>query len=144
MKIHPGNKVSDWIRVHDEKDSLNMRRVIEFNVYWLKKDPFSLLELYFIKSLRCWYISYSGRWDRAILVLHLPLWLLALVGLVQWRKRARGDPAYIYLLVIISYMWFVSAVLAGLARYSAPLYGFIGLFAGIPVLNWKRDRSSIQ
>jgi hypothetical protein len=142
--LHPGNRVSDYVRLHPIKDGFTLHTVIDFNLKWLREDPLALIELYVLKFVRSWYISASGRWDTAILILHAPLWILALVGLVQWRKTAKADPALIFIVVVILYMWLISGIMKGVARYSSPLYGFIGLLAGVVILKMFKQPGAAE
>lgn len=145
---HPGNRVSDWVREHRDELPLTLDTVVELNTRWLREDPAALARLYALKSVRTWYLSDSGRWDGAILGLHLPWWLGAVLGLGLWlgRRRSRSagragpgiDPAWIFLVLTVLYMWGVSALVSGLARYMAPVYGLLGLAAGVAVLRgWR-------
>lgn len=144
VKRHPGNRVSDWLREHHQEPKRAFQGVIDFNLTWLKKDPVALAELYALKFVRAWYMSDSGRWDKPTLFLHFPLWIFALLGVWRWRKTARCDPAYVFILLIILYMWTVSAVLSGIARYSAPVYGFIGLLGGVFFLPYFQKHSATR
>ena len=42
--------------------------------------------------------------------------------------------ALVFMLAVILYMWTVSALLSGIARYSAPIYGLVGTLAAVPLL----------
>lgn len=128
---HPGNPVSDWVRSHRKDLPLTFDTVVEVNARWLHEDPGALLRLYALKAMRTWYLSDSGRWDRVIVVLHAPWWLGAVAGLVVWFRRRRKDPALWFVVLALLYMWGVSASVSGLARYMAPVYGLLGLLAGI-------------
>jgi len=142
---HPGNRVSDWAREHRAELPLTFESVVNINTRWLREDPGALLRLYALKVVRTWYLSDSGRWDRAILLLHLPWWLGAVFGLGLWYRRLGSragvlrriwtDPALVFLVLTVLYMWGVSALVAGLARYMAPVYGLLGLAAGLAVLS---------
>lgn len=144
MARHPGNRVSDWVREHRSELPLNLDTVVEINRRWLREDPAALLRLYVLKAARTWTLSDSGRWDRAILLLHLPWWLAGIAGLAVWLRRARGDPALLLVLVVLVYMWGVAAVASGLARYMAPVYGFLGVLGGAAQLgspkSWNADQ----
>jgi hypothetical protein len=134
FKRHRGNPVADTLLRHYDDPERSLGGVLAFNAEWLRRDPTALAGLYLRKFAKAWYMSDSGRWDVPTLLLHLPYWLLALAGIWKWRRRERRDPAWLLLLAVIVYMWSVSAVMAGIARYSAPLYGCIALFAGVALL----------
>lgn len=138
---HPGNHVSDWLRDHYKEPQRNMSGVIEFNKEWIKKDPWALFKLYVLKIIRSWYMSDTRRWDKPTLLLHLPYWIFSLAGLTLWIKKMHGDPALAFMGAIIIYMTLISAAMDGIARYSAPLYGFIGTFSGVFFLALKRKLS---
>ena len=135
---HPGNPVSDWVRSHRDELPLTFDTVIEVNARWLREDPGALLRLYVLKAVRTWYLSDSGRWDRVIVVLHAPWWLGAVAGLGLWFRRRWKDPALWLVALVLVYMWGVSASVSGLARYMAPVYGLLGLAAGVMVVAWRR------
>jgi hypothetical protein len=131
---HPGNRVSDWVRARRDDLPLTFDTVVEVNAKWLREDPAALVRLYAIKAMRTWYLSDSSRWDRAILLLHWPWWLGAVAGLVVWLRRSRRDPALLLVLLGVLYLWGVAALVSGLARYMAPVYGFLGLLGGVAAL----------
>ena len=107
-------------------------------VPWIWSTKFSIWRviggLYAGRLGRAWYLSSSGRWDRWIAALHAPLWLLALIGGLLWARRSRSDPALWLALSVIGYMWLVSALASGLARYLAAVYGLLGMLAGVAAL----------
>lgn len=131
MRRHEGFAVSDALRADPDPPPHSLQGVFELNAEWLRRDPGALAKVYGVKLLRTWYLSDSGRWDRWILLLHAPWWLLGLAGAVRWWRRARGDPAPVLILVTIGYLWAVSALVSGLARYMAPVYGLLALLAGV-------------
>lgn len=120
------------------------RDLVDFHRRALRDEPLGLAKIYGKNLLSSWYRTVSGRWDRAIAILHAPLWALALVGLGLWLLRSRGDPALWLLLLVVGYMWFVAAVGTGMARYMAPIYGLLGLLAGIPLLRLGVLRSLLD
>jgi 4-amino-4-deoxy-L-arabinose transferase-like glycosyltransferase len=134
---YEGNRVCDWILVHYKEPKRSLEGVVDFNIRWLKEDPYALAELYVLKFVKSWYISESGRWNTVTLIVHAPLWILAVLGFIRWRRTRRGDPAYLFLFCAIVYMWSIASIMGAIARYSAPLYGMIGIFIGValePVL----------
>jgi hypothetical protein len=135
---HPGNPVSDWVRAHRKELPLTFATVVDVNARWLRENPGALLRLYALKAVRTWYLSDSGRWDRIIVGLQAPWWLGATVGFGFWFRRRRRDPALLFVVLVVLYMWGVSALVSGLARYMAPVYGFLGLAAAVPAVEWKR------
>ncbi len=143
LKRHPGNPVSDWVAEHYDELPQSFATVVAIHRKWLREDPAALLRLYALKFVRNWYLSDSGRWDRAILLLHGPFWLGALAGVAVWWRRCRGDPALLLVLATVLYMWAVSALVSGLARYLTPVYGLLGLLTGVaargPLAAWAAD-----
>jgi hypothetical protein len=135
---HPGNPVSDWVRSHRKELPLTFETVVDVNARWLRENPGALLRLYALKAVRTWYLSDSGRWDRIIAGLHAPWWLGSVVGLGLWFSRRREDPALLFVVLVVLYLWGVSALVSGLARYMAPVYGFLGLAAAVTGVEWKR------
>jgi hypothetical protein len=129
-----GNRIAEELRRSPEPRDKSVAGIARFHLRWLREDPLALAGLYASRLGRAWYLSSSGRWDRWILCLHGPVWLLALAGIALWLRRCRGDPALWTVLAVILYMWAVSALASGLARYSAPLYGLLGLLAALPLL----------
>lgn len=140
IRRHRGFEVSDALRADPDPPPESLAGVVEFHREWLARDPLALAELYVVKLVRAWYLSDSGRWDRWILILHAPIWLLALAGLVRWLRTERRDPALWLVLSVVLYMWLVSAAVSGLARYMAPVYGLLGLLAGVALLGRFRAR----
>jgi hypothetical protein len=136
IRRHDGFEVSEALRADPSPPPLSFQGVVDFHRYWVSKDPVALLRLYAVKAVRAWYLSDSGRWDRAIVLTHLPLWLLALAGLARWLRRRPLDPALIFVVAVILYLWAVSAAVSGLARYLAPAYGLISLLAAVALWPW--------
>ncbi len=131
-----GNRIAVALERGEGPRRPSFSGLVRFHLHWLRHDPAALLALYGRRLGRAWYLSSSGRWDRWILLLHAPLLALALLGIVVWTRRAAGDPALWLTVLVIAYMWMVSALASGLARYSAPLYGLIALAAGVAMLPW--------
>ena len=129
-----GNRIAEALRREEEPPDASFRGLVAFHLRWAVDDPVALADLYARRLLRAWYLSSSGRWDRWIVALHAPLWALAIAGLAVWARRARADPALWLVAAVVLYMWLVSALASGLARYSAPLYGLIGLLAAVPLV----------
>ncbi len=134
MKRQKGHRIADELAVSDRSRDRSVRGILRFHARWLVEDPIALISIYGRKLARAWYLSSSGHWDRAIALCHAPLWLAALVGFGLWLRRAPRDPALWFSLLVIGYMWVVSALASGLARYLAPIYGFLGIAAGIAVM----------
>lgn len=140
VKRQTGNKISDWLCRHYEEPQRSLKGVVDFNLKWLKKDPAALFELCLLKTIRAWYISDSGRWDKFLLITHLPFWIFALLGVWRWCQRVPADPACIFILIVILYMWAVSAIAGGIARHISFIYGFIGMLDAVFLLSFlKRD-----
>lgn len=133
IRRHDGFVVSEALRRDPDPPPLSFDGVVELHREWLARDPLALAKLYAAKALRTWYLSDSGRWDGWILALHAPLWLLALAGAGRWLRRSPRDPAFWLVLIVIVYFWGISASVSGLARYMAPVYGLLGLLAGVAV-----------
>lgn len=133
IRRHDGFTVSEALRRDPDPPPLSFEGVVEFHREWLARDPLALGKLYAAKAARTWYLSDSGRWDRWIVALHAPLWLLALAGAARWLRRAPRDPALWIVLIVVVYFWGISASVSGLARYMAPVYGLLGLLAGVAV-----------
>jgi len=134
MRRHPGFEVSDALRADPDPPPLSLEGVVDFNRTWLRRDPWALAKLYAVKIVRTWYLSDSGRWDGWILLLHAPWWLLGLAGAWRWGRRVPRDPALWLILLVVTYLWAISAAVSGLARYMAPVYGLLGLLAGVALL----------
>jgi hypothetical protein len=129
IRRHDGFQVSEALRDDPDPPPLTLSGVFQFHREWLRRDPAALARLYAAKAVRTWYLSDSGRWDRAILLVHAPLWILALAGLALWLWSSARDPALWLVVTTILYLWAVSAAVSGLARYMAPVYGLLGLLA---------------
>lgn len=129
-----GNRIAEELRRAPEDPDRSVDGIVRFHLRWAAKDPAALAGLYARRLGRAWYLSSSGRWDRWIVTLHSPMWLLALGGMVLWIVRWRGDPTPWLALSVIVYLWIVSALASGLARYLAAIYGLVGMFAGVALM----------
>jgi 4-amino-4-deoxy-L-arabinose transferase-like glycosyltransferase len=138
IRRHDGFEVSEALRRDPDPPPLSFEGVVEFHREWLARDPAALARLYAAKTVRTWYLSDSGRWNGWILVLHAPIWLLALAGAGLWLRAAPRDPALWLVLTTVLYLWAISASVSGLARYMAPVYGLLGLLAGVALLRARR------
>ena len=134
MARQRGFRIGEELRASDAPNDNSAAGIVRFHLRWLRTDPLELARIYTVKLARAWYLSSSGRWDRVIALLHSPFWLLALGGVAVWLYRARADPALWLALCVVGYMWLVAALASGLARYTASVYGFLGMFAGAAVL----------
>jgi hypothetical protein len=136
-----GNPIAEAQRRGEGPAERSLAGVVRFHLYWAVEDPVALAGLYGSRLGRAWYLSSSGRWDRWIAALHAPLWALSLLGTALWARRSRGDPALWTVVLVILYLWLVSALASGLARYLAPVYGLLGLLAAVPLLPWLPSSS---
>ncbi len=134
MKRQKGHRIADELAVSDGSRDKSVRGILRFHARWLREDPVGLASIYGRKLVRAWYLSSSGQWDRAIALCHAPLWLAAIAGFGLWLRRAPRDPALWLSALVIGYMWAVSVLASGLARYLAPIYGFLGIAAGIAAM----------
>jgi 4-amino-4-deoxy-L-arabinose transferase-like glycosyltransferase len=134
MARQRGFRIGDEVRISDAPNDNSVRGLVRFHLRWLREDPVALARIYAVKLTRAWYLSSSGRWNRHIAVLHAPIWVLSFAGAVAWAARARADPALWLALSVIGYMWLVASLASGLARYTASLYGLLGMLACVPVL----------
>ena len=141
VKRQQGNPIAVAQRRGEGPAERSLAGVVRFHLYWAVEDPVALAGLYGARLGRAWYLSSSGRWDRWIAALHAPLWALALLGTALWARRSRGDPALWTVVSVILYLWLVSALASGLARYLAPVYGLLGLAAAVPLLPWLPSSS---
>jgi 4-amino-4-deoxy-L-arabinose transferase-like glycosyltransferase len=144
MARQRGFPIGDSLRESDAPNDNSALGIVRFHLRWLRDDPIELARIYAVKLARAWYLSSSGRWDREIALLHLPFWALAVAGAVLWARRSRADPALWLTLSVIGYMWVVSALASGLARYTASLYGLLGTLAGVTLLVIARTLSRSQ
>ena len=142
IRRHDGFEVSEALRRDPDPPPLSFEGVAAFHREWLARDPAALAGLYAVKAVRAWYLSDSGRWDRLILFLHAPLWLLALIGAGLWLRTSPRDPAFWLVVVTVLYLWAVSAAVSGLARYLAPIYGLLGLLAGVTLHRLRAARGA--
>ena len=134
MARQRGLRIGDSLRESEAPNDNSTLGIVRFHLRWLRDDPLELARIYAVKLVRAWYLSSSGRWDREIALLHAPIWALAVAGALLWARRSRADPALWLTLSVIGYMWMVSALASGLARYTASLYGLLGLLAGLALL----------
>jgi hypothetical protein len=134
MARQRGFRVGDEVRASDAPNDNSALGLVRFHLRWLRDDPGALARIYAVKLTRAWYLSSSGRWNRHIAALHAPIWGLAIGGVMLWIARARADPTLWLALSVVGYMWLVASLASGLARYTASLYGLLGMLAGVPLL----------
>lgn len=122
-----------------EIDKFNARAGIENYKSRLHNDPVTFVSFLSKKFLRLWYAGESGRNDAIILSVNLPIYLLALAGLVlAWRRKM--------LLVwvpfsIVAYFILVHWVSLPLFRYMMPVMPYLIGFAGFTIISiFDRER----
>jgi 4-amino-4-deoxy-L-arabinose transferase-like glycosyltransferase len=113
-------------------DKFNARAGIENYKSRFRNDPLSFVSFLSQKFLRLWYAGESGRNDAIILSVNLPIYLLAIAGLVlAWRRKM--------LLAwvpfgIVAYFILVHWVSLPLFRYLMPVMPYLIGFAAFTII----------
>jgi hypothetical protein len=113
------------------------RRSLQWNSYkdiWTDlrelsaSDPFGALRLAVVKLVQPWYATWSGRFDRYIMMMQLPWFLLFIVASGRALWRWRHIPGEVILLHGgVAALWFSAVLVAPLYRYLSPGFPFIVL-----------------
>lgn len=116
-----------------EIDKFNARAGIENYKRRLHNDPVTFVSFLSRKFLRLWYAGESGRNDAIILTVNLPIYVLALAGLVlAWRKKM----VLVWVpFSIVAYFALVHWVSLPLFRYLMPIMPYIIGFAAFMIIS---------
>jgi len=125
----PGNPVSETF-AKSTWDLKSVTDVVATHYALFKRYPSDWTALWLQKIWRPWYASDSGQWD-ALLAVQSQLILPPVVcGMYLWWKKRGLDLALVFGLGVTSYFWLVATVVLSVNRYLAPVYPFLGMFAG--------------
>lgn len=112
-----------------EKDRFYRQAALEMYKERWEKDPWSYVPFVAKKFLRLWYGTESGSNTAIVIGVNLPIYLLALVGLVIFlRRSARDNPGYV-LLALLAYFVAIHVAVFGYFRYMVPVMPYVILFA---------------
>jgi hypothetical protein len=106
----------------------------------LDKQPFDIVLLSGYKFIRFWYATDSGRNQLAIISIHLPIVLLALIGIFHQAKQGAPFPM-LAILLLIGYTAALHTIMFPLVRYAIPIMPYILIFTTI---GFERMRSAFK
>lgn len=97
-------------------------------------DPLSFIPFLLLKFGRMWYATESGRNHAVILFANLPLYGLAIVGVISLFRQRRPPQSIWILLFVIAYFVILHWVSLPLFRYVLPIMPYVILLASIGIL----------
>ena len=99
--------------------------------------PLSFVPFYAKKFARLWYGTESGKNELLVVLINLPLYLFALVGLVLTITSCRVLPLYV--VCLIGYFVGIHLVVFGYFRYMVPIMPLVMTLSALGIL-WAADR----
>jgi len=116
-----------------EIDRFNARAGIENYKSRLRGDPVAFVSFVLRKFSRLWFAGESGRNDAIILIVNLPIYFLALAGLVlAWRRKM----VLVWVpFSIVAYFVLVHWVSLPLFRYLMPIMPYVIGFAAFTIIS---------
>jgi len=97
-------------------------------------DPLSFIPFMLRKFGRMWYATESGRYHAIILFANLPLYILAIVGIISLFRQRRAPRSIWILLFIIAYFAALHWISLPLFRYVLPIMAYVIVFASMGIL----------
>ncbi|HEY5153461.1 MAG TPA: hypothetical protein VIJ47_01935, partial [Acidimicrobiales bacterium] len=120
--------------------------------------PVAMTEYVAIKSVRAWYSTESGKGDKYLLLMQVPVALgIGFSAVLLWRRRLFRHPAAPLLLVVPAYFWIMTIAVLPLLRQMVPSLGLLLILpaalvahvtsgrslAGRPITDGRRNRQSV-
>lgn len=97
-------------------------------------DPLSFIPFMLFKFVRMWYATESGRNHAIILLANLPLYGLAIFGILSLFRQRRAPQSIWILLFVIAYFAILHSISLPLFRYVLPIMPYVILLASIGIL----------
>ena len=97
-------------------------------------DPLSLIPFMLLKFGRMWYATESGRNHPIILLANLPLYILAIVGVIFLFRKRRAPQSIWILLFVIAYFAILHWISLPLFRYVLPIMPYVIVLASMGIL----------
>jgi len=97
-------------------------------------DPLSLIPFMLLKFGRMWYATESGRNHPIILFANLPLYILAIVGVISLFRKRRAPQSIWILLFVIAYFSTLHLISLPLFRYVLPIMPYMIVLASMGIL----------
>jgi 4-amino-4-deoxy-L-arabinose transferase-like glycosyltransferase len=97
-------------------------------------NPLSLIPFMLLKFGRMWYATESGRNHAIIFFANLPLYVLAIVGVISLFRQRRAPPSIWILLFVIAYFAILHWVSLPLFRYVLPIMPCVIVLASMGIL----------
>ena len=141
------DEVRDIMERIKTEDLNTKTEIIRFSFQELTQRPIPFIELLSLKAVRVWYATAQGWYEAKILMLQLLYLIPAVLGIVYVFRRYREKLAEaLFLLVIITFFWFMAFVVLSILRYMVPVMGFVMIFSAIFLQGallsiWNRVRS---
>jgi hypothetical protein len=97
-------------------------------------DPLSFIPFMLLKFGRMWYATESGRNHPIILFANLPLYILAIVGVISLFRQRQAPPSIWILLFVIAYIAALHWISLPLFRYVLPIMPYVIVLASMGIL----------
>jgi 4-amino-4-deoxy-L-arabinose transferase-like glycosyltransferase len=143
IKVQPDVSalMEDIHRLRSESTSTgSLTGVVTVMIDKLRRQPLSVLKLYFLKASRAWYGSDSGRFEMPIMAIQAAyLVLIVWGGIGAWRSGGNARELAISVMAIIVYFWMMTIIVLSILRYMIPAIGLSMIL--VPGLRPKWARS---
>jgi len=128
----PANPRPTWV----EKDRYYKLAAVEmYKDRWIN-DPWSFAPFLAKKFLRLWYGTESGANQGIVILINLPIYLLAMVGLRSY-MRSENQLGGV-LIVLLAYFVVIHVLVFGYFRYMLPVMPYVIIFAAYGSLSLMR------
>ena len=120
-----------------QNDKFFARAGLERHMVHLQTDPFDFMRFMVIKIGRLWYATESGKNHNLILLSQLPMYALAVIGVIcAWMK---GKTAAWILLCLVAYFIVLHWLSLPLFRYMIPIMPYVIGLAAFAIVTVKNE-----
>lgn len=115
-------------------DRYSFRAGLENYKIRAQTDPLSFIPFMLLKFGRMWYATETGRNHALILFANLPLYILAIVGVISLFRQSQAPPSIWILLFVIAYIAALHWISLPLFRYVLPIMPYVIVLASMGIL----------
>jgi 4-amino-4-deoxy-L-arabinose transferase-like glycosyltransferase len=96
--------------------------------------PLTAAKLYALKVVRCWYATFTVRFEKYSAAIQLPYVVLAAYGLAgAWRRGGPARDLALITVLIVLYFWAMTVLVVSVLRYMMPVMALLMVFVAAGV-----------